>query len=58
VTSIDALKQAGCTQIHEETASGEKTARPVLEEIIRNLREETTLYLYLRYRKVDICLKF
>lgn len=34
---IDELKQAGCTQIHEQIASGAKTARPVLDEIIRNL---------------------
>lgn len=43
---IDALKQAGCIQIHEEIASGAKTARPVLDEIIRNLREEDTLVIW------------
>jgi len=43
---IDALKQAGCTQIHEETASGAKTARPVLDELIRNLREKDTLVIW------------
>ena len=43
---VDALKQAGCTQIHEEIASGAKTARPVLDEIIRNLREEDTLVIW------------
>ena len=37
---IDALKQADCIQIHQEIASGAKTARPVLDEIIRNLRGE------------------
>jgi DNA invertase Pin-like site-specific DNA recombinase len=35
---VDALKKAGCDQIHEEIASAAKTARPVLEEIIRNIR--------------------
>lgn len=43
---VDALKQAGCAQIHEEIASGAKTARPVLDEIIRNLREEDTLVIW------------
>lgn len=28
---VDALKKAGCDQIHEEVASGAKTARPVLD---------------------------
>lgn len=40
---VDALKKAGCDQIHEESASGANTARPVLEEIMRNLREADTL---------------
>ncbi|MCW8410664.1 recombinase family protein [Legionella sp. PATHC035] len=43
---VDALKQAGCTQIHEEIASGAKTARPVLDEILRNLREKDTLVIW------------
>ncbi|CDZ79353.1 DNA-invertase hin [Legionella massiliensis] len=43
---VDALKKAGCDQIHEEIASGAKTARPVLEEIMRNLREEDILVIW------------
>lgn len=43
---IDALKKAGCDQIHEEIASGAKTARPVLEEIIRNIREDDILVIW------------
>ena len=43
---VDALKKAGCDQIHEEIASGAKTARPVLEEIMRNLREDDTLVIW------------
>jgi DNA invertase Pin-like site-specific DNA recombinase len=43
---VDALKKAGCDQIHEEIASGAKTARPVLEEIMRNLREGDTLIIW------------
>lgn len=43
---VDALKLAGCTQIHEEIAGGAKTARPVLDEVIRNLREEDTLVIW------------
>ncbi|HAU1733635.1 TPA: recombinase family protein [Legionella pneumophila] len=43
---VDALKKAGCDQIHEETASGAKTARPVLDEIMRNIREGDTLVIW------------
>ncbi|HAU4045949.1 TPA: recombinase family protein [Legionella pneumophila] len=43
---VDALKNAGCDQIHEEIASGAKTARPVLDEIVRNLREGDTLVIW------------
>ena len=43
---VDALKEAGCEQIHEEIASGAKTARPVLDEIMRNLREGDTLVIW------------
>ncbi|CZH09515.1 TPA: recombinase family protein [Legionella pneumophila] len=43
---VDALKKAGCDQIHEEIASGAKTARPVLDEIVRNLREGDTLVIW------------
>ena len=30
---VEALREAGCDKIHEEVASGAKTARPVLDEI-------------------------
>ena len=43
---VDALKKAGCDQIHEEIASGAKTARPVLDEIMRNLREDDILVIW------------
>jgi DNA invertase Pin-like site-specific DNA recombinase len=43
---IDALKNAGCEQIHEEIASGAKTARPILEEIMRNIREDDILVIW------------
>jgi DNA invertase Pin-like site-specific DNA recombinase len=43
---VDALKKAGCDQIHEEIASGAKTERPVLEEIMRNIREEDILVVW------------
>ena len=43
---VDALKKAGCDQIHEEIASGAKTARPVLEEIMRNIREDDILVIW------------
>ena len=43
---IEALKAANCFQIHEEIASGAKTERPVLEEIMRNIREGDTLVVW------------
>ena len=43
---IDALKKAGCDQIYEEIASGAKTARPILDEIMRNIREDDTLVIW------------
>jgi len=43
---IDALKNVGCEQIHEEIASGAKTARPVLDEIMRNIREDDVLVIW------------
>ena len=43
---VDALKKAGCDQIHEEVASGAKTARPVLEEIMRNIRKDDILVVW------------
>jgi len=43
---VDALKKVGCDQIHEEVASGAKTARPVLEEVMRNIRENDTLVIW------------
>lgn len=43
---VDALKQAGCTKIYEEVSSGVKTSRPVLEELIKNLRENDTLVIW------------
>ncbi len=43
---VEALKKVGCNRIHEEIASGAKTARPVLDEIMRNLREGDTLVIW------------
>jgi len=43
---VEALKEVGCEQIHEEIASGAKTARPVLDEIIKNIRENDTLVIW------------
>ncbi len=40
---MKAIQEAICVQIHEEiTNCGAKTARPVLDEIMRNLREDST----------------
>lgn len=39
-------QEAGCVQIHEEIASGAKTARPVLDEIMRNIRDGDILIIW------------
>jgi DNA invertase Pin-like site-specific DNA recombinase len=43
---VDALKKAGCNEIYEKVASGVKTARPILDEIVRNLRQGDTLVIW------------
>lgn len=43
---VDALKKVGCDVIHQEIASGAKTERPVLEEIMRNIREDDVLVIW------------
>jgi DNA invertase Pin-like site-specific DNA recombinase len=43
---VEALREAGCYKIHEEIASGAKTARPVLDEILRNLRTGDTVVIW------------
>jgi DNA invertase Pin-like site-specific DNA recombinase len=40
---LDALKQAGCGKVYQETASGAKAERPVLEEVLGYLRTGDTL---------------
>ena len=42
---VKTLEKIGCDQIYEEVASGVKTARPVLNEIMRNLREHDKLVI-------------
>lgn len=43
---LDALRLAGCDQVREETASGANTARPVLDEVLRNLRAGDSLVVW------------
>lgn len=43
---VDALKKVGCEQICVEIASGTKTARPVLDEIMRNIRDGDILVVW------------
>lgn len=43
---VEALKEASCAIVHEEVASGAKTARVVLDEIMRNLRAGDTLVIW------------
>jgi DNA invertase Pin-like site-specific DNA recombinase len=43
---LDALKNANCDLIHKEIASGAKTERPVLDELIRNIRAGDTIVIW------------
>ena len=35
---VDALRQAGCTAVHQEVSSGARAARPVLDALLTQLR--------------------
>jgi DNA invertase Pin-like site-specific DNA recombinase len=43
---VDALKAAGCEKIYQEVASGAKTARLVLDDLMTNIREGDTLVVW------------
>ena len=43
---IDALKNAGCGKVYQEVVSGAKTARPVLDDLLANLRRGDVLVVW------------
>lgn len=43
---VDALKVAGCERIYEEVASGARTDRPVLEDLVAHLRAGDVLVIW------------
>lgn len=43
---LDALKTADCGKVYQETASGAKADRPVLDEVLSYLREGDTLVVW------------
>lgn len=43
---VDALKAAGCEKIYQEVASGAKTARPILDDLMKNIRGGDTLIIW------------
>jgi DNA invertase Pin-like site-specific DNA recombinase len=45
-SQVDALKSAGCEKIYQEIASGAKTERRVLDELMHNIRAGDTLVIY------------
>jgi DNA invertase Pin-like site-specific DNA recombinase len=43
---VDALKSTGCEKIYQEVASGSKTARLVLDDLMNNIRAGDTLVIW------------
>lgn len=43
---VDALKKAGCTKVHTEVMSGSRRDRPVLADLIKNLRAGDVLVIW------------
>ncbi len=43
---VDALKKAGCDSVFREIASGARTARPVLDNVLSRLRTEDILIVW------------
>jgi len=43
---VDALKAAGCGRVYQEVASGTKTARPALDELLGQLRAGDVLVIW------------
>lgn len=43
---LDALRSAGCDEVHQETASGATRARPVLSELLERLRTGDVLVVW------------
>jgi DNA invertase Pin-like site-specific DNA recombinase len=43
---LDALKAAGCGKVYQETASGARAERPVLDEVLSYLRKGNTLVVW------------
>jgi DNA invertase Pin-like site-specific DNA recombinase len=43
---LDALKQAGCERIYQDVASGSKTARPALDDLLGQLRARDVLVIW------------
>ncbi|KPL49040.1 resolvase [Xanthomonas axonopodis] len=43
---VDALKAAGCERVYQDVASGAKTARPALDELLGQLRKGDVLVIW------------
>ena len=43
---VDALEKADCGKVYKEVASGARTARPVLEDLLKNLRTDDVLVVW------------
>jgi len=54
---IDALKKAGCKKIYEEIVSGAKKDRPVLANLLDNIREEEDVLVIWKLDRLGRSLK-
>ena len=43
---VDALQEAGCEEVYKEVASGARTARPVLDDLLTRLRADDVLVIW------------
>lgn len=45
-SQVDALREAGCEEVFTEVASGAKTARPILDDVLSRLRAGDVLVIW------------
>ena len=54
---IDALEKAGCEKIYQEKASGAKSERPELDEMMKNVRRGDVIVIWKLDPFVPFCIQ-